>query len=145
MLQNRDDHWYGDNHEDIRGELKRYSDLNGYAINHYADCRCSCGGTTFRLTMDDTEGAAIRTCAKCKTEHPIGDSAEYLDEAELEECACPCGNEQFELSAGVSLYEDSQDVRWIYIGCLCTKCSMTACYGDWSNEFIGYKDLLAKV
>ena len=46
-------------------------------------------------------------------EHPIGDSSEYLKDAELEECACPCGSEEFEITVGVSLYEDSNDVRWM--------------------------------
>ena len=81
----------------------------------------------------------------CMAEHPIGDSNEYLDEAELEECACPCGGKEFEITVGVSLYEESEDVRWLYLGCRCPKCGLTAVYGDWKNEFNGYRDLLARV
>ncbi len=97
------------------------------------------------MQLDENEGAAVRVCAKCKAEHPIGDSDEYLEDAELEECACPCGNEEFEVTVGVSLYEDSEDVRWLYLGCRCPKCGLAACYGDWKNEYIGYRELLKRV
>lgn len=61
-------------------------------------------------------GAAVRICVGCNAEHAIGDSEEYLEDAELGECACPCGGEEFEISAGVSRYDDSEDVRWILLG-----------------------------
>lgn len=99
----------------------------------------------FSLLIDDNEGAAIRECSSCQNRHPIGDSEEYLDDAELEECACPCGNGHFEISIGVSLYENSNDVRWLYLGCRCPQCNLCAVYGDWKNEFIGYNILLKKV
>ena len=84
-------------------------------------------------------------CLKCRNEHPIGDSSDYLDEAELEECECPCGNELFEITVGISLYSDSEDVKWIYIGCRCPQCELTACYGDWKNEYEDYRKLLKLV
>jgi hypothetical protein len=113
--------------------------------HHFADAICKCGGNTFRLTLDDNVGAAVRTCVGCGTEHPIGDSDEYLDDAELQECACPCGAEEFEITVGVSLYDDSEDVRWLYLACRCPNCGLAAVYGDWKNEFLGYHALLAKV
>jgi hypothetical protein len=77
--------------------------------------------------------------------HPIGDSAEYLDDAQLEECECPCGHGSFEITAGVSLYKSSEDVRWFYLGCRCPVCGLIACYGDWKNEFEDYRKLLSRV
>jgi len=145
MLKKRNDYWYGDNYTDIHEELARYSESNGYVIHHFADVGCACGGKVFRLAMDDSAGAAVRFCVSCQHEHRIGDSEEYLADASLEECTCPCGSEQFEVSAGVSLYEASEDVRWLYLGCRCRKCGLTACYGDWKNEFNGYRELLACV
>ena len=68
-----------------------------------------------------------------------------MHEAQLEECACPCGREAFKISAGVSLYEGSHDVRWLYLGCRCAQCGLTAVYGDWKNECEGYQTLLVKV
>ena len=82
---------------------------------------------------------------KVGQQHPIGDSADYLEEAHLEDCACPCGGEVFEIAAGVSLYQDSEDVRWFYVGCRCPSCGLTACYGDWKNEYNDYRELLASV
>jgi hypothetical protein len=144
-LKKRGKYRYGDSQADIRAELLRYSKTNAYPCHHFADAACTCGGKRFRLALDDDEGAAVRICAGCKTEHPIGDSDEFLEEAELGECACPCGGEEFEITVGVSLYEDSEDVRWLYVGCRCPECGLTAVYGDWKNEFNGYKELLKRV
>jgi hypothetical protein len=144
-LKKRGKYRYGDSQADIRAEVIRYSKANGYLAHHFADATCKCGGKLFRLTLDEDEGAAVRACVACKTEHPIGDSDEFLDEADLGECACPCGGEEFEITVGVSLYEGSDDVRWLYLGCRCPNCGLTAVYGDWKNEFNGYQDLLARV
>jgi hypothetical protein len=144
-LKRRGKFRFGDNQADIREEILRYSKSNAYRAQHFAEAACKCGGKLFRLALDDDEGAAVRTCIGCQTEHPIGDSDEFLDEAELAECACPCGGEEFEITVGVSLYEESADVRWLYLGCRCPKCGLTAVYGDWKNEFNDYRELLARV
>jgi hypothetical protein len=136
---------YGDAQADVRTELLRYSELNGYLATHFADAVCKCGGFRFRLFIDDNEGAAVRECVTCQERHPIGDSEEYLADAALEECECPCGLGAFEITMGVALYQDSDDVRWLYVGCRCPSCGLTACYGDWKNEFIGYQRLLERV
>ena len=144
-LKKRGKFRYGDEQADIRAELIRYSKENGYLAQHFADAACKCGGKIFRLTLDDEEGAAVRICIACKIEHPIGDSEEYLKDAELGERACPCENEEFEITVGVSLYEGSEDVKWLYLGCRCPKCGLTGVYGDWKNEFEGYQKLLARI
>lgn len=145
-LKKRGKWWYGENQTDIHAEITRYSELNGYPAEHFADAVCQCGNKIFGLMIDDHAGVATRTCMACESEaHPIGDSANYLDEAELEECACPCGMEAFEITAGVSLYTNSEDVRWLYLGCRCPACGLTAVYGDWKNEFDNYRKLLALV
>ncbi len=137
---------YGDSQADIRAEIARYSKEVGYLADHFADAVCPCGGLVFGLLLDDTAGVASRVCMACDAEaHPIGDSAEFMDEADEEECACPCGEEAFEITVGVSLYADSEDVRWLYVGCRCPACKITAVYGDWKNEFNGYRELLARV
>jgi hypothetical protein len=131
--------------KDVRKEITRYAKKNGYPAEHFGEAVCKCGGRTFQLQLDDNAGAAVRKCAKCKKKHPIGDSAEYLDEAELDECECPCGKDLFEITAGVALYADSEDVRWIYLGCRCPACGLAAVYGDWKNEYEGFRELLAKL
>ncbi len=144
-LKKRGKYWYGDSQADIASELSRYSRLNGYTVLHFANAICKCGSSSFRLRLDDTEGAAVRVCTYCGDEHPIGDSGEYLSESTLEECECPCGGDTFEITAGVSLYEDTEDVRWVYLGCRCPTCGLTSCYGDWKNEFEGFQKWLVGV
>jgi hypothetical protein len=145
VLKKRGKYRYGDSQSDIREEMLRYSKLNDYVAHHFADAVCTCGSKVFGLWIDNDEGAAVRKCAACSSEHPIGDSDEYLEDAEIEECACPCGGEKFEITVGVSLYDDSEDVRWLYLGCRCPACGLTAMYGDWKNEFDGYQELLSRV
>ncbi|MBI3072127.1 MAG: hypothetical protein HYY84_08400 [Deltaproteobacteria bacterium] len=145
MLRRRGGFSYGESQADIRDELHRYSKANAYIVDHFADAVCDCGCKVFGLALDEAAGVAVRTCVGCRTERPIGDCADDLADAELEECACTCGGEELEVTGGVSLYEGSEDVRWFYIGCRCPKCGLTAVYGDWKNEFNGYRELLARV
>ena len=136
---------YGDSQADIRDEILRYSKRNEYIAHHFADAVCKCGGRLFVLRMDDAAGAAIRKCVSCLEEHPIGDSGDYLDETELQMFQCVCLENVFEITIGVSLFDDGEDVRWLYVGCRCPKCGLTGVYGDWKNEFNGYRELLARV
>ena len=122
---------YGDRQADIRAEITRYSKKVGYLAEHFVDATCSCGGKVFGLLLDDNAGVASRVCVACDAEsHPIGDSVEYMVEAEEEEAACPCGEETFEITVGVSLYEGSEDVRWLYLGCRCPKCGLLRSYAQ---------------
>ena len=146
-LKKKGKHWYATSQADIRAELLRYSRAN-YPAEHYADAVCNrsgCDGRLFELWIDETQGVAVRVCARCKDKHPVGDSGEYLDEAELEQCECPCGSGVFEITAGAALYEGSGDVKWLYVGCRCPGCGLTACYADWKNEFPDYRKLLERV
>lgn len=145
-LRKRGSWRYGDTQADIRTEIGRYSTKTGYIAEHFADAECQCSGKVFGLQLDDHAGVASRLCGACDAgPHRIGDSAEFVDEAEEEVCACPCGKEAFEITVGVSLYKDSEDVRWLYVGCRCFACGLTAVYGDWKNDFSGYRALLARV
>jgi hypothetical protein len=127
-----------------RQAIREYSAKNGYPATHFVDCVCGCKSRLFRLRLDDVQGVAIRVCAKCKHEHPIGDSADFLAEAELDDAQCPCKGDVFALTIAVALYDGSQDVRWLYIACRCPKCKLAAVYGDWKNEFDDYRKLLAR-
>lgn len=143
----RGDYWYGENHADLREELARYSELNGYPIDNFIDVACSCGSDTFHLLTDEDQGVAIRECTKCGEEHFMGDSEDYESEAEVELHQCVCEREVFQITAGVHRYRNdddspSDDVRWLYIGCRCPSCELIGCYADWKNEFNGYEKLL---
>jgi hypothetical protein len=144
-LTARDERHYRAEQADISQELARYSAANGYPTEYVAEARCACGGRVFRLRLDDEQGVAIRDCMGCGKSHPIGDSADYLEGAAPEECQCLCEAYGFEITVGVSLYEDSEDVRWLYIGCRCPGCGLVGVYGDWKNEFQGYQELLRRI
>jgi hypothetical protein len=136
--------WYGTTRDDVGLEIDRYSKSNGYPARKAADSICSCSNTTFKLETDEEEGAAKRTCTTCGSEHLMGDSAEYIEGAKLERHECVCGSEVFELRSGVALYEQSNDVRWYYIGCRCTKCNLVGVFADWKCEAGDADAFLAK-
>jgi len=144
-LRKKGKYWYGDSQADIPAELARFGKKNGYEPTQFADAVCGCGNRTFELGTDEDQGAAVRTCSKCDERHPIGDSGEYLDDAELMQSICRCDGEAFEITVGVALYEGSDDVRWLYLGCRCPACGLVGCYGDWKNEFEDYRELLKRV
>jgi hypothetical protein len=137
--------WYADSQADIHVELERFGELNGYIPTQFADAECTCGGRAFRLALDENAGAAVRICSKCTNEHAIGDSDEYLEDADLQASSCDCGESVFEITVGITLYDNSDDVRCLYIGCRCLSCGLTGCYGDWKNEFIDYRELLKRI
>lgn len=144
-LRKKRKQWYGDDHADIVAFLRERS-ANNYLATKFANARCAqCEADEHAIQLDDGAGVVVRTCRVCKTSHPVGDSAEFLDEAELDDCQCPCGNEMFQLTIGVALYEGSEDVKWLYVGLRCTECGLIGNYGDWKNEFNDYKKLLARV
>jgi len=58
--------------DELRAEIASYSKTNTYIAAHFADAVCMCGGRAFALQVDDAAGAAVRTCAKCKSRHPMG-------------------------------------------------------------------------
>jgi hypothetical protein len=144
-LRKRGKSWYGDSQADIRQELVRFGGLNGYEPTQFADARCSCGGVAFRLCIDEDAGVAVRICPACASEHPIGDSNDHLADAELELCECTCGADALEITVGLALYEATDDVRWLYVGCRCPACNLTGCYGDWKNEFPNFRNLLRRI
>jgi len=137
--------WYGTTAEDVQAEVLRYSTLNGCEAVKFALSACACSGKTFRLETDDDEGVARRTCTSCGTGHFMGDSESFAAEAALEAHECVCDGETFELLSGVALYEGSNDARWHYIGCRCSRCNLTGVFADWKCEAGDADEFLAKV
>jgi hypothetical protein len=138
--------------EKLRAAIVKYSKANTYVAAHFAQSQCSnkidgeiCGGEVFSVLFDDTEGCAARTCVACEDQQAIADGEEYLDEAELETPACPCGTESFTIVVGAALYDGSTDVKWCYLGLRCTACKLAAVYGDWKCEAGDVKAFLALV
>ncbi|WP_202741009.1 hypothetical protein [Acinetobacter sp. 'aerobic (ED)'] len=144
-LYQKGKYWYGQNRDDLRLEMTRFSHLNGYEAKEFASSFCRCGNHIFCLESDENEGIARRICTQCNHAHLMGDNAEYIEDAELEEHICICDNQQFELESAVALYDGSNDVRWYYIGCRCTNCSLIGVFADWKCEGGNATKFLAKI
>ena len=144
-LHHRDDQTYADSQGDIPAALVQYSQAKGYPAEKFADAVCDCGSQLFELHVDEQQGVGGRICVRCEHQHVMADGENYIEEAELEVCECLCGESAFEITVGVALYADSEDVRWLYIGGRCPTCGLTGCYAAWKNEYPDYQELLANV
>jgi len=143
-LTKKGSYFYGESLDDLHAVLIDYCE-NKYPIHHFRNAVCKCGNDTFKVNLDENAGVAERVCATCNHSHYIGDSNEYLEEAEPDEMECLCESSTFKLTVAISLYPESEDIKWVYLGLYCTNCGCMGCYGDWKNEFLGYKEFLNNV
>jgi hypothetical protein len=137
-------YWYGTEDLDIQAEVVRFSRLNEHEAVRFSAASCTCGGTTFKLESDEDAGAAKRTCARCGAERLMGDSAEYVVDAQFDNHLCVCDAEIFAITSGVALYTESNDVRWYYIGCRCINCSLVGVFANWKCQSGDADALLAE-
>ncbi|MEY4564324.1 MAG: hypothetical protein RLZZ618_3601 [Pseudomonadota bacterium] len=133
-LKKKGKYWYGSSPEDVQAEMLRFSKLQGHPAEKFAESVCGCGHRVFKLETDEDEGAAKRSCTACKGVYLMGDSAEYASAAVFENHECVCDADEFQLLSGVALYSESNDVRWYYIGCRCTSCSLVGVFAHWKCE-----------
>lgn len=127
--------WVGSEPDDLKEYLEAYS-TDSYQVHHFRLARCECGSVEFHLDASDNDGVARRTCAKCDKVHFICDSEEFWEEAEAEHWRCiECGGECCNVGAGFSLYDDRQDIKWLYVGERCARCGVLGCFASWK---IGY-------
>ena len=137
--------WIGSEPADIRGFLEVYAP-EGYEVHDFRLAACPCGSDSFHLDADDNEGVAKRSCVKCSAEHFLCDSEEYWDEARPEHWKCvDCDSEETNVGVGFSLYEDDQEIRWLYVGCRCAKCGVLGCFAGWKIAYAPSRHLLEKV
>jgi Zn finger protein HypA/HybF involved in hydrogenase expression len=143
VIDKTGEYWRGENFADLAEYLREFQ-ADGYPVEHVNELRCpDCRGDTFQVEADDTEGCARARCGACRTALYIADSAENLDEADLAECACPCGNETFAVAVGYSLRENLE-VRWISVGLRCTRDGTLGVYADWKIDYAASRHLLTK-
>ncbi|MFI6824315.1 hypothetical protein ACIBJE_25730 [Micromonospora sp. NPDC050187] len=114
----------------------------GYPVHHVVHLGCRhCDGRAFRVAVDDEEGCALLLCLGCGTEAAVADSDDYLDDAELAECACPCGAESFAVAVGYALAGDGE-VRWVSVGLRCLADGALGVYTDWKIDYAPTAHLL---
>lgn len=138
--------WIGSDPMDIREYLQAYSQ-EGYPTSQFRLCECTCGSKTFKLEADDNEGAAKRECVKCKKSHFICEGDEYWADAEPEPWVCiECNSTDANVGIGFAMYADEPtEVKWIYVGCRCSKCGILGCFAGWKIGYSPSAQLLDRV
>jgi hypothetical protein len=146
--------WVGTDAADIDEHLREHR-AGGYQPDRFVHARCVCGEATFRFDANDDEGVARRTCIACGLAHYMLDSAEFAEDAELDECACPCGNETFQVAVGFAHVETraadgdtetvGRAVKWVSVGLRCKACGILGTYADWKIDFDPTEHLYAAV
>ena len=126
--------WRGEDFADLADYIRQFR-AEGYPVSKVVESVCDhCSGRAFRVLVDDTEGCAQRVCVGCGAAAFIADSAEYWEDADPEECECPCGGDAFAAAVGFALGDDG-DVRWISIGLRCQADNTLGVYADWKVNY----------
>lgn len=129
-------HVHGASFEDLAAFLQRPG-TGGHPVDVVRESVCrSCDGRRFEVQVAAITSAVRRTCLDCGQPAFIADSVEWWDDAEVEGCACLCGQEQFAAAAGFSLREPdgedgARDVQWVFVGLRCLACGLLGVYEDW--------------
>lgn len=146
MAIDRSGQWRtGDEPSDLDEYVAAFS-ADNYPARKVVHASCSsCGADAFAVALDENEGCAVRTCAACGDVKAFLDSAEYMDDATLEGAECPCGGGTFNTAVGFAFYEDSNDVRWLYLALRCLQDGVLGVYADWKIDYSPSEHLLGSV
>lgn len=124
-------------------EYVRGFQAGGYEVTHVVESVCGgCGGRAFEVQVTE-ECAVRRTCLGCGAAEFLADSAEYWEDDDAEECACPCGGEEFAAALGLSCRPDGE-VRWVSVGLRCLGCGARGVYEDWKIDYSPSGHLLTR-
>lgn len=142
------DWWTSPDAADIEPFLRDLAKEEGtMPINAFRLARCACGSIEFRLTGDDEEGCALRSCVACKARHFICDSEDYWSEASPEPLVCHgCGANAFNVGAGFSFSSRAAtDLGWITVGQRCVRCGVLGSFVDWKINYSPSLQLMDRV
>jgi hypothetical protein len=158
-LQQRGTYWYGDGPEDVWGYFVQQTRNDTEPANHWKQAVCPCGGTAFRVNLDEEAGFAERVCTACQARHrmldegkqpPCGDPEvdealrQAEEECDPEPCVCLCEQEEFEVVGVTSPFQAGADsAKWFYLGLRCVDCGCLGCYASWLERHNDYRALLA--
>ncbi len=136
--------WKGTEFADLAEYVRLYT-AEGYVATDIRQSTCAnCGGTVFRLYGDTEEGAARRVCISCKQKAFICDSEEFWEDADPQQCVCPCKGKEFEVAVGFS-FRETGDVKWVTVGQRCIRCGTLGSFVDWKIDYSPTDHLLKKV
>ena len=120
------------NLDDLKAEVLRYSNVNGYPAETFTAMTCTCGGDQFTLYGNESGDAALAVCCACEENHSVYDSADFMDDVGQHVCACDA--EALHLMIGLAFHEDTTDARWVYVGAKCVACDLVGVYIDWNER-----------
>ncbi|MFC3499986.1 hypothetical protein ACFOOK_03240 [Micromonospora krabiensis] len=117
----------------------------GYPVPRVVHAACArCGGSEFRVRVDDEAGYADRTCHPCGDRWVMLDGLDVAEDADPGDAACLCGGERFDVAVGFTLCEDGE-VRWGSVGLRCTADGVLGVYADWKIDYSPSGHLMARV
>jgi hypothetical protein len=126
--------WRGTEAADLDLYLAEFR-AGGYPVARVVHSSCAgCGGSTFRVLIDDEAGYVERECTSCAARFAMLDSADLYDEADPGEAACPGGDETFEVATGFAVRDDG-DVCWTSIGLRCVGDGILGVCADWKIDY----------
>lgn len=127
--------WKGTEFADVETYLREL-EPGGYAVDRVIAARCSCGGTTFSLSVDQDEELAQTTCATCGRVGFVSDSEEHWSDASPQAMKCPSKHSEFEVGLGLCLRDDEDGpwVRWMSLGTRCVRCGTLGSPVDWKSD-----------
>jgi hypothetical protein len=118
---------------DLAAYIRQY-EAGGHPVQQVRDLVCNrCRGTVFLVSVDDDDFCAVATCRTCLADKPIADTVKRLRDAELGECDCVCGGEEFAVAVGFALTDDNQ-VRWVTVGLRCLADDVLGVILDWKID-----------
>jgi len=117
---------------DLEPFLKDH-EAGGYGVTRVVPVACACHSSRFEVALS-AEDAVRRSCVGCGSETLMLDSAEFWEDDEHDECACPCGGEVFEVAVGFA-HRDDGSIKWVSIGLRCVACGILGVYADWKIDY----------
>jgi len=120
------------NFEHFKSEVINYGESNGYTPSSFELITCTKGHELFEMYSDYTKGGCGIICTECDEGISVADSADYMEE--IVQNTCVCESEKFYIMLAKAYYEDSADVRWVYIGGMCPNCRLAGVYVDWAER-----------
>lgn len=145
MLRKKGKYRYGDDIEDLRQEMLRFSKKTGYPATLFWEPVCPAlgasdhselGGKQFHINYSEEEGGASLNCGDCFKTYHLADSAEY-DPGSFDcasGCFCEEDAEYGQVLVGAASYAGSDDLRWLYVGWRAPCCGLLGVYVDWKYD-----------
>ena len=128
-----EDYWHG-KIDDIDNYMFKYFEDDSIEIHdvfcNYCLCRVS------RVKCDAEQGTIWVKCVHCGAKKFLFDSEDFWKESKPIKEKCPVckKGKQFNLKIGFSRRENG-DVKWVYIGNRCARCSVLGSFVDWKIDY----------